>query len=104
MNVSLNCYRGFAQQATLQIHVKRHKAEKDFKCPLCPKSFYVHRCLLEHVRVHTGEKPFLYVIFLAFSYSSYFENEGSVFSTEFEYIYDMKFLKTLKTKNLQEHV
>ena len=35
-----------------------HKAEKNFKCEVCSKSFINRQRLKDHVNTHTGEKPY----------------------------------------------
>ncbi|KAH8382134.1 hypothetical protein KR009_002050 [Drosophila setifemur] len=52
------CGNIYSKRAALNIHMRRHMAEKPFECEICTKTFAGPSELNRHIRVHTGEKPF----------------------------------------------
>ncbi|XP_017062202.2 zinc finger protein 2 [Drosophila ficusphila] len=52
------CGNIYSKRAALNIHMRRHMAEKPFECEICGKTFAGPSELNRHIRVHTGEKPF----------------------------------------------
>ncbi|KAM8703768.1 hypothetical protein ACLKA7_008405 [Drosophila subpalustris] len=52
------CGNIYSKRAALNIHMRRHMAEKPFECEICAKTFAGPSELNRHIRVHTGEKPF----------------------------------------------
>ncbi|XP_071986393.1 uncharacterized protein [Engystomops pustulosus] len=52
------CGRWFSQKSDLLNHMKLHSGEKVFSCPLCGKCFTKKYSLQIHQRIHTGEKPY----------------------------------------------
>lgn len=46
-------------RSRLELHMRVHTQKRDFKCPHCPKSFYVNAVLKLHLRRHSGEKPYV---------------------------------------------
>ncbi|KAL3836211.1 hypothetical protein ACJMK2_021651 [Sinanodonta woodiana] len=55
------CNKTFANVYRLQRHMISHDESNDlrkFKCPECGKAFKFKHHLKEHVRIHSGEKPF----------------------------------------------
>ncbi|XP_001359299.2 zinc finger protein 248 [Drosophila pseudoobscura] len=52
------CGNIYSKRAALNIHMRRHMAEKPFECEICSKTFAGPSELNRHIRVHTGEKPF----------------------------------------------
>ncbi|XP_076825842.1 uncharacterized protein LOC143471291 [Clavelina lepadiformis] len=56
-----NCKRhlkAFKAKYKLVNHIRVHTREKPFKCPVCSKGFGRTENLKIHIRTHTGEKPF----------------------------------------------
>ncbi|XP_070175487.1 zinc finger protein 1-like isoform X2 [Littorina saxatilis] len=55
------CNKTFANVYRLQRHMISHDESTDlrkFKCPTCAKAFKFKHHLKEHIRIHSGEKPF----------------------------------------------
>ena len=55
------CSKTFANIYRLQRHMISHDESSDlrkFKCPECTKAFKFKHHLKEHIRIHSGEKPF----------------------------------------------
>ncbi|XP_064594971.1 zinc finger E-box-binding homeobox 2-like isoform X2 [Liolophura sinensis] len=55
------CHKSFANVYRLQRHMISHDESTDlrkFKCPECGKAFKFKHHLKEHIRIHSGEKPF----------------------------------------------
>ncbi|XP_056377402.1 zinc finger protein 407 [Hyla sarda] len=55
------CDRSFRERWALNNHMKLHTGEKPFKCtwPTCHYSFLTASAMKDHYRTHTGEKSFL---------------------------------------------
>ncbi|NWX90135.1 ZN407 protein, partial [Nothoprocta pentlandii] len=55
------CDRSFTEKWALNNHMKLHTGEKPFKCswPTCHYSFLTASAMKDHFRTHTGEKSFL---------------------------------------------
>ena len=55
------CSKAFANVYRLQRHMISHEESlelRKFKCPQCVKAFKFKHHLKEHIRIHSGEKPF----------------------------------------------
>ncbi|KAH8242048.1 hypothetical protein KR038_012135, partial [Drosophila bunnanda] len=52
-----SCPRLFPTESQLKLHEYRHK-KPTYKCPYCKMAFIYQSLLQQHVRKHTGERPF----------------------------------------------
>ncbi|XP_040261426.1 gastrula zinc finger protein XlCGF7.1-like isoform X2 [Bufo bufo] len=53
------CGKSFAMRSNFMEHLKVHTAEKPLPCTTCRKCFKRKSDLVRHQKTHTGEKPFL---------------------------------------------
>lgn len=53
------CKKGFAQNCNLINHLRVHTGDKPFKCNYCEKRFTQSGNLKNHMRLHNDEKPFI---------------------------------------------
>ena len=56
--VCSECKKPFKSPNGLTQHLRKHTGERPFVCDPCKKSFAQKSCLSVHIRTHTGEQPF----------------------------------------------
>ena len=52
------CCKSFLCRNQLIDHVKTHTGEKPYSCPICNKKCSLSGNLIKHMRTHTGDKPY----------------------------------------------
>lgn len=52
------CHRDFTRLVNLKTHLRIHTGERPYICAVCSKPFRHSGALTRHFRIHTGEKPY----------------------------------------------
>uniref|UniRef100_A0A1A9WH25 Protein krueppel n=1 Tax=Glossina brevipalpis TaxID=37001 RepID=A0A1A9WH25_9MUSC len=58
-NICEICGNMYNKRSLLNMHMRRHRAEKPFECEICGKTFTCPSEIGRHIRIHTGEKPYI---------------------------------------------
>ena len=52
------CDKSFKRNCDLERHIEEHELQKEFKCDICGKEFYLKWRMLKHKEIHTETKKF----------------------------------------------
>ncbi|XP_065354623.1 transcription factor Ouib [Calliphora vicina] len=52
------CGNIYQRRYSLELHMRRHRAEKPYECEICSYAFHSNFELIRHMRKHTGSRPY----------------------------------------------
>ena len=100
-----HCSKRFAQSSHLQQHIRVHTGVRPFKCRFCSKSFAQSTHLQQHIKMHTGDKPFrCNFCDKHFSQLSHLQKHIRVHTGEKPYKCIYCFKSFSQSSNLQKHL
>ncbi|RDD39112.1 Zinc finger and SCAN domain-containing protein 22 [Trichoplax sp. H2] len=100
-----HCNKRFAQSSHLQQHLRVHTGVRPFKCRFCSKSFAQSTHLQQHIKMHTGDKPFrCNFCEKHFSQLSHLQKHTRVHTGEKPYKCIYCFKSFSQSSNLQKHL
>lgn len=100
-----HCSKRFAQSSHLQQHIRVHTGVRPFKCRFCSKSFAQSTHLQQHIKMHTGDKPFrCNFCDKHFSQLSHLQKHVRVHTGEKPYKCIYCFKSFSQSSNLQKHL
>ena len=53
-----HCEKSFGKSSHLRDHIRTHTGDRPYRCQYCDKAFTQYSNLRTHTRIHTGEKPY----------------------------------------------
>lgn len=53
-----HCEKSFGKSSHLRDHVRTHTGDRPYRCEYCDKAFTQYSNLRTHTRIHTGERPY----------------------------------------------
>lgn len=53
-----HCEKSFGKSSHLRDHIRTHTGDRPYRCQYCDKAFTQYSNLRTHTRIHTGERPF----------------------------------------------
>ena len=82
-HICKTCNKIFTQKSNLTDHMRTHTGERPFACDMCGKAFIQKSNLKEHMITHTGERPHVcHECGEAFSRASYLKRHERIHSGE----------------------
>ncbi|XP_028411215.1 zinc finger protein 551-like [Dendronephthya gigantea] len=53
-----HCEKSFGKSSHLRDHIRTHTGDRPYRCEYCDKAFTQYSNLRTHTRIHTGERPY----------------------------------------------
>jgi KRAB domain-containing zinc finger protein len=53
-----HCEKSFGKSSHLRDHIRTHTGDRPYRCQYCDKAFTQYSNLRTHTRIHTGERPY----------------------------------------------